>query len=202
LLHIKQWWEFYNKEYAPASERATDTPEQADVSRQATQQTNNGQKLCNGTVPRSVSNNGTAHAAEVHSNQNGVSANAQATAETADSKANAENGNGFTNWLAEQIGASKRTARRLTQIVKKFTEEELEKLYSVGLTEQQVEAIAKEKNEAKRKDVTARAISTIVVVVMPPGFPPIARRSSAFEAKKASCVGVGSNIRRASCLRE
>ncbi len=31
LLHIKQWWEFYSKKYAPTSEKATDTPEQATV---------------------------------------------------------------------------------------------------------------------------------------------------------------------------
>jgi ParB family chromosome partitioning protein len=47
LLHIKQWWEFYNKKYAPTSEKATDTPEQPTVFKQTAQQTNNGRNAHN-----------------------------------------------------------------------------------------------------------------------------------------------------------
>jgi ParB-like chromosome segregation protein Spo0J len=131
MLAIQKWHEFHMKKYAPK-------PSAADTSESAAE---SDPKPIDGATDE------VANLAEDAADPKQITA--------AEKKAEGE----FVKQLANATGQSERSARRKTRIARVFTPDELLGFLHVGVTEQQMEAIAGVKDDEKRHAVTALVLS-------------------------------------------
>ena len=96
-----------------------------------------------------------AEAAQVHGADTSALSNCEPTDTESATQAEKKTDDIFTKHFSAVTGKSERTARRVTQLAKMFTADDLEMFYHQGVTQQQVGAIATIEDASKRKEIIA-----------------------------------------------